>query len=162
MNKVKKNLVMQDLISPLPFGKKEQQQPIQCKESQMDVDSLHLKNMIHSRDNLYSGLSYLHQMTWSYTLSSLKARGDWCAGASYCSSAFLGFEKCFLARKLYQETGGHMLTPKIGTIQVFWTIWAGPVRPLPWTSQTGLDKFVKLQIGLHHCVDLVETIEMHI
>ena len=30
------------------------------------------------------------------------------------------------------------------------------------TGQTGLDKFVKLQIGLHHCVDLVETIEMHI
>jgi len=31
-----------------------------------------------------------------------------------------------------------------------------------WTGQTGLDKFVKLQIGLHHCVDLIETIEMHI
>ena len=30
------------------------------------------------------------------------------------------------------------------------------------TGQTGLDKFVKLQIGLHHCVYLVETIEMHI
>ena len=27
MNKVKKNFVMQDLISPLPFGKKEVQQP---------------------------------------------------------------------------------------------------------------------------------------
>ena len=25
-----------------------------------------------------------------------------------------------MARKLYQETEGHMLTPKIGTIQVFW------------------------------------------
>ena len=30
------------------------------------------------------------------------------------------------------------------------------------TGQTGLDKFVKLQIRLHHCVDIVETIEMHI
>ena len=49
------------------------------------------------------------------------------------------------------------LTLKIGTMKVFWTIWAGPVRPLPWTGQIGLDKFVKL-----HCVDLVETIEMHI
>ena len=101
------------------------------------TEAILLKNMIHSRDNLYSGLSYLHQMTWSYTLSSLKARGDWCVGASHCSSAFLGFEKCFLARKLYQETGGHMLTPKIGTIQVFWTIWTDrsdlsskPVRPV--------------------------------
>ena len=51
---------------------------------------------------------------------------------------------------------------KIGTMKVFWTIWAGQVRPLPWTGQTGLDKFVKLQIRLYHCVYLVETIEMHI
>ena len=36
------------------------------------------------------------------------------------------------------------------------------VIPLIETGQTGLDKFVKLQIGLHHCVDLVETIEIHI
>ena len=55
-----------------------------------------------------------------------------------------------------------MLTLKIGTMKVFWIIWAGLVIPLPRTGQTGLDKFVKLQIELHHCVDLVETIEMHI
>ena len=40
------------------------------------------------------------------------------AGASYCFSAILGFEKCFLVDKLYQEIGGHMLTLKIGTIKV--------------------------------------------
>ena len=69
-------------------------------------------------------------------ISSFKARHDWCVGASHCSSAFLGLEICFLVRKLYQETGGHMLTLKIGTMKVFWTIWVGPVRPLPWTGQT--------------------------
>ena len=83
------------------------------------TEAILLKNMIHSRDNLYSGLFYLHQMTWPYTLSSLKARHDWCVGASRCSSAFLGLEICFLVRKLYQEIGGHMLTLKIGTMKVF-------------------------------------------
>ena len=39
---------------------------------------------------------------------------------------------------------------------------SGFLDNLDKTGQTGLDKFVKLQIGLHHCVDLVETIEMHI
>jgi len=70
------------------------------------TEAVLLKNMIHSRDNLYSDLFYLHQMTWPYTLSSLKARHDWCVGASRCSSAFLGLEICFLVRKLYQEIGG--------------------------------------------------------
>ena len=79
--------------------------------------------MIHSRDNLYSDLFYLRQMTWPYTLSSLKARHDWCVGASHCSSAFFDLEKCFLVRKFYQETRGHMLTPKFDTMKVFWTIW---------------------------------------
>jgi len=37
-----------------------------------------------------------------------------------------------------------------------------PVRPLVQTGQTGQEKFVKSSIGLHHCVDLIETIEMHI
>ena len=37
-----------------------------------------------------------------------------------------------------------------------------PVRPVLKTGQTGLGNFVKIPIGLHHCVDLVETIEMHI
>ena len=37
-----------------------------------------------------------------------------------------------------------------------------PVRPVIQSGQTGQDNFVKLSIGLHHCVDLVETIEMHI
>ena len=39
---------------------------------------------------------------------------------------------------------------------------ARSVRPLIETGQTGLEKFVKLQIGLHQCVDLVDMIEMHI
>ena len=37
-----------------------------------------------------------------------------------------------------------------------------PVRPIVQTGQTGQKKFIKLSIGLYHCVDLVETIEMHI
>ena len=44
-----------------------------------------------------------------------------------CFSVFqcsFGFEKCFLVRKLYQEIWGHMLTSKIGTHEVCWTIWA--------------------------------------
>ena len=28
-------------------------------------------------------------------------------------------------------------------------------------GQTGLANFVKMPIGLYHCIDLVETIEMH-
>ena len=39
MNNVKKDLVMQDLVSPLPFGKRSNNNPIQSKENQMDVDS---------------------------------------------------------------------------------------------------------------------------
>ena len=77
------------------------------------TEAILLKNKIHSRDNLYSGLFYLHQMTWPYTLSSLKTRNDWCVGASHCSCVFLGFEKCFLARKLYQETWGICWHPKL-------------------------------------------------
>jgi hypothetical protein len=34
-----------------------------------------------------------------------------------------------------------------------------PVRPV---MKTGQDDIVKLSIGLHHFVDLVETIKMHI
>ena len=37
-----------------------------------------------------------------------------------------------------------------------------PVRPLVQTGQTSQKKFVKSLIKLHHCVDLVETIKMHI
>ena len=36
-----------------------------------------------------------------------------------------------------------------------------PVKPLVQIGQTGKEKFVKLSIGLHRCVDLVETIKMH-
>ena len=50
----------------------------------------------------------------------------------------------------------------MGTSQVFWTIWTDRSDLLYKTGQIGLEKFVKLSIGLHHCVDLVETIEMHI
>ena len=54
----------------------------------------------------------------------LQARPNWCIGASHCFNVVLDFERCFLVRKLYQKIGGHMLTPKIGTHQVCWTIWA--------------------------------------
>jgi len=37
-----------------------------------------------------------------------------------------------------------------------------PVRSLIQTGQTCQEKYVKSSIGLHHCVDLVEMIEMHI
>ena len=63
----------------------------------------------------------LSRIKWHYryTISPLKARKDWCASASHCFSTVLGYERCFLVRKLYQETGGHMLTPKIGQIPRF-------------------------------------------
>ena len=38
----------------------------------------------------------------------------------------------------------------------------GPVRPVPKTSHTGMVKLLKKKNGLHCCVYLVETIEMHI
>ena len=54
----------------------------------------------------------------------------------------------------------------VGTQNWHKTRFAGnqgePVRPVIKIGQTGLDNFVKLSIGLLHCVDLVETIEMHI
>ena len=46
MNKVKKNLVMQDLISLLPFGKRSKDNPIQSKENQMEVDSTSFQEVI--------------------------------------------------------------------------------------------------------------------
>ena len=36
-----------------------------------------------------------------------------------------------------------------------------PVRPLCLTGQTDLVKVLKMQNGLHHYLDLVETIKMH-
>ena len=36
-----------------------------------------------------------------------------------------------------------------------------PVRPLCLTGQTDLIKVLKMQNGLHHCLDLVEMIKMH-
>ena len=56
--------------------------------------------------------------------SSLKTRCDWCVGAFHCFSAISALEKYFLVRKLYQETGGHMLAFKIGTRQDLLVIWA--------------------------------------
>jgi len=54
-----------------------------------------------------------------------------------------------------------VLAPQIGIVQVCWTVWANrsdwlwkPVRPV-WDIATS-------PIGLYHCVDLVETIEIHI
>ena len=37
-----------------------------------------------------------------------------------------------------------------------------PIRPVGKTGPTGLGNIIKLPIRLHHCVDLVKTIEMHI
>jgi len=39
MNKVKKNLIMQDLIVHCHLAKRSHNSPIQSKENQMDVDS---------------------------------------------------------------------------------------------------------------------------
>ena len=55
-----------------------------------------------------------------------------------------------------------MLTPKIGKYRGLLDSLGEPVRPVIETSQTGLGNIVKMPIGLHHCVDLVEAIEMHI
>ena len=55
-----------------------------------------------------------------------------------------------------------MLTPKIDKYQGSLGSPGEPVRPVVETGQTGLGKFVKMPIGQHHCIDLVETIEMHI
>ena len=54
-----------------------------------------------------------------------------------------------------------MLTPKIGKYRGSLGSLGEPVRPVVETGQTGLGKFVKMPIGQHHCIDLVETIEMH-
>ena len=55
-----------------------------------------------------------------------------------------------------------MLTTKIGTSQGLLDKLGEPVRPVVYTSQTGQENFFKLSIELHHCIDLVETIKMHI
>ena len=47
----------------------------------------------------------------------------------------------------YPATMGWVLTIKIGTAV---------------QTEIGLGDFFKMQIWLHHCVDLVETIEIHI
>ena len=54
-----------------------------------------------------------------------------------------------------------MLTPKIGKYRGLLDSLGEPVRPVIETGQTGLGNIVKMPIGLHHCVDLIETIEMH-
>ena len=46
---------------------------------------------------------------------------------------------------------------KIGT-----AVCAGPVRHIPKIDQTSFVKLLKIQIRLHHCVNLLETIKMHI
>ena len=37
MNNIKNDLVMQDLVNPLPFGKRSNSSPIQSKENQMEA-----------------------------------------------------------------------------------------------------------------------------
>ena len=84
------------------------------------------------------------------------------ASASHCFSAIFVFERCFLVRKLYQEIGEYMLTSKIGKYQGSLGSLGEPIRLVVATIQTGLSNIIKLLNGLNHCVDLVETIEMHI
>ena len=62
MNNIKNDLVMQDLVNPLPFGKRSNISPIQSKKNQMEI--VHLfeevtkipqvktmeKEIIHKRD----------------------------------------------------------------------------------------------------------------
>ena len=55
-----------------------------------------------------------------------------------------------------------MLTPKIGKYRGSLGSLGEPVKSVVETGQTGLGNIVKMPIGLHHCVDLVDTIEMHI
>ena len=62
-------------------------------------------------------------------ISSLNAIRDWCVGASRCSSTFLGMEKCFLVRKLYQETGGVYVDYQIWHDGGFLGNLDRPVRP---------------------------------
>ena len=60
-----------------------------------------------------------------------------------------------------KKTERHMLTPKIGKYRGSLGSLGEPVRPVVETGQTSLGKVVKMPIGLHHCIDLIETIEMH-
>ena len=59
-----------------------------------------------------------------------------------------------MARNLCHKTGGICSHSKMAGRR-------RPVRPLYLTGQTDLVKVLKMQNGLHHCVDLVETIKMH-
>lgn len=85
---------------------------------------------------------------------------------SFCADNY------FFDCKLYQETGGHMLTPKSGSKA---TSQTGPPqrsdrsqpcsRPPVWlvgpTGQTDQTNVLQIWIGLHHWIVLVEMIEMH-
>ena len=55
-----------------------------------------------------------------------------------------------------------MLTPKIGKYRGSLDSLGEPVRPAVETGQIGLGNIFKLPTRLHHCVDLIEMIEMHI
>ena len=55
-----------------------------------------------------------------------------------------------------------MLTSKIGKYRGLLGRLGEPIRPVGKTGPTGLGNIIKLLIGLHHCLDLVKTIEMHI
>ena len=54
------------------------------------------------------------------------------------------------------------MTPKIGKYRGSLGSLGEPVKSVVETGQTGLGNIVKLPIGLHRCVDLIETIEIHI
>ena len=90
-----------------------------------------------------------NQMIWPIYNIALESK-TWLAQVILIVSVQLGFERCFLVRKFYQETGGHMLTSKIGKYRVCWSIWANrsdwsykPVRPVRVTlSKYQLDSTI--------------------
>jgi hypothetical protein len=55
--------------------------------------------------------------------------------------------------------GMKLFTPKIAKL---WLFWENQPSRFPETGHDGFENFVKLQIRLHHCVLLMEIIEIHI
>ena len=126
------------------------------------TEAVPLKDMIHSRDCIYSGLSHLHKLKWPIYDIVLQSK-TWlvcrCFSLFKCifrlGDMFLGTQALPRNRRAYVDTQNWHDSGFLDNLCM-------PVRPLIQTGQTGLDKFVKLPIGLDHCVDLIETIEMHI
>ena len=101
------------------------------------TEAVPLKDIIHSRGCIYSGLSHLYKMTWPIYDIVLQSK-TWLVRR--CFSLFkciFGLGDMFLSTQALLKNRGHMLTPKIGTTKVFWAIWTdrsdlsyAPVRPV--------------------------------